>query len=348
MHSASSIASVWAGLIGLGLLSGCASLGTDPASSAPVALAPEADRAAILAMAGDYSVTFQFNETVALDAEYSLWDPYASAATETVRVLEERPDFISLQHILVMGAEGRVVKHWRQDWQYQPQTVYRYIGPVHGRQTWVPEALSPEQSRGAWVQTVWQVDDSPRYQSIGRWQHEGAVSDWMGDRAGRPLPRREWTKRDDYQLMLATHRHTLTPTGWVHEQDNLKRILEPQGVELVKDLTRETGLNRYKRIQGYDFGPGTEYWERTQLFWADVRAWWAERMDGEQLVQVQVQIGETTLWGRLFALAAEVGTEAAPDAAAWRPKMEAILNDHARFVPDLAAARAQPLQVAAP
>ena len=79
-----------------------------PAStiSANAAVAPHAayeqDRQAILAMAGDYKVTFDFIETVAFADGYKLKDRKVSGADEIVRVAEdERSDLI------VLGTHGR-------------------------------------------------------------------------------------------------------------------------------------------------------------------------------------------------------------------------------------------------
>ena len=90
----------------------------------------EQDRKAILALAGDFHVTFDFRETVALTPGYELKKPKVSGANEIVRVLEDRGDFIRLQQILVMkmGDDTIVTKHWRQDWQYEPASVLVFIG----------------------------------------------------------------------------------------------------------------------------------------------------------------------------------------------------------------------------
>lgn len=50
-------------------------------------------------------------------------------------------------------------KHWRQDWQYEAteKLVYR------GHNTWERIKIPTDKIKGNWLQTVWQVDDSPRY-----------------------------------------------------------------------------------------------------------------------------------------------------------------------------------------
>nr|WP_286803404.1 DUF6607 family protein [Acinetobacter sp. UBA2063] len=72
------------------------------------------------------------------------------------------------------------------------------------------------------MQTVWQVDDSPRYAGLGRWTKDNGVTEWTSNETYRPLPRREHTIRNDYDVIIGTNRHALTATGWVHEQDNIK------------------------------------------------------------------------------------------------------------------------------
>lgn len=151
------------------ILIAAALLAVAPASQAlataaqpPVAAATDAferDRQAILAQAGQYRVHFDMRENVSFRADYDPLEEKLSGGSEIVRVVYDKGDRISLQHILVMEHDGQtmVIKHWRQDWTYQPQTVLTYAGPNQWVLTPVPEA----QRQGAWSQTVWQTDDSP-------------------------------------------------------------------------------------------------------------------------------------------------------------------------------------------
>jgi hypothetical protein len=75
--------------------------------------------------------------------------------------------------------------------------------------------------------------------------------------------------------MVGSHRLTVLPTGWVHEQENEKRV-GAKG-ELGASRARELGLNRYERIRGFDFSAADTYWEATAPFWAAVRDAWSER-----------------------------------------------------------------------
>ncbi len=239
----------------------------------------ERDRRAILAMAGDYRASFDFLETVVFSGAPGPARPYRSWGTERIYVAEDRADTISLQHVIVMfvlvdGAiEGPMVqKHWRQDWRYEPEFVSEY----RGGQRWERRKLSRTERKGAWAQDVYQVDDAPRYSSVGRWEHNAAASIWTGSSTWRPLPRREFTVRDDYSVLVGVNRATVLPLGWVHEQDNLKLVLDEHGKPRADApyLARELGIDRYERIKGFDFSAGDVYWQTTQAFWGVLRSAW--------------------------------------------------------------------------
>ena len=136
----------------------------------------------------------------------------------------------------------------------EPETLLAY----DGANTWARRPLSPEERRGAWVQSVLQVDDSPRYAARGRWEHGDSFSTWLSDETWRPLPRREFSVRKDYQVLVGTNRHTITPSGWVQEENNLKVALDASGKPraAMPYLAREYGLARYEHIKDYDFGTG--------------------------------------------------------------------------------------------
>ena len=62
----------------------------------------ERDRLAILALQGTFRTSFQFTEVAGFYESYTPSRPYFSWGTEYVHVLDDREDFISLQHTLVM------------------------------------------------------------------------------------------------------------------------------------------------------------------------------------------------------------------------------------------------------
>jgi hypothetical protein len=229
----------------------------------------EQDRRWIVAMAGTYEVRFEFRETTAWQPDYTPIEPKVSGGHEVVLVIEDTGRVIRLQHLLVVAErdDAHVVKHWRQDWTYEPESVLVYAGQGH----WTVEAVPAEVRQGRWSQTVWQTDDSPRYGGWGEWTEQGGVPRWRSNWTWRPLARRDAVRHPVYDRYRAINRHSPTPTGWIHWQDNLKMGLRDG--KLVP-FVQEAGLNTYERTDAYDAKPATDYWEATKEYWAAVRAAW--------------------------------------------------------------------------
>jgi len=288
--------------------------------------ASERDRRAILAMAGPYRVSFDFLEVVRYDPALKPDAPYQSWATEYVFVADDRPGFIALQHILVMRmkADGdkvsapMVVRHWRQEWRYQPESLLVY----EGDNTWARYGTSAMQRRGGWVQSVLQVDDSPRYAASGNWEHARGVSTWISRETWRPLPRREFSVRKDYDVLVGTNRHTITPTGWVQEENNLKLAIHEK-----RYLGREYGVARYERIKDYDFSPGEKYYERSEPFWAEVRAAWRELEEARGRYTLRAPVDQAQLFLPFFEYAQEIVDGAAFDREDARAFVRRTLQD---------------------
>lgn len=250
--------------------------------TASIALSsPSQDRQAILAMAGTHAVTFHFQETVATAPGYKVKaKPYEEKAIEVVEVVEDTPDRISLQHLLVVpGNDGKpqVIKHWAQIWTWQDTELLDYSGSEEDHE-WKRITLTPEQAAGSWSQLVTNVDDTPRYEGSGKWFHDKGQSFWQSQPTRRPLPRREYSKRDDYDYLLVTNRHTLTPAGWVHEQDN-RKVVDRDGEE-PRVLCHEFGINTYERAESTDAAVAVDWWKNNSRFWNTVREFW--RKSGEK------------------------------------------------------------------
>jgi uncharacterized protein DUF6607 len=284
----------------------------------------ERDRRAILAMAGTFRTSFDFLEVIGFRPGFVPDRPYQSWATEYVYVLRDEPRFVSLQHLLVMfmrGKDGKVegpfvTKHWRQDWRYESPDLLVY----RGRNTWGRERLGRAQVSGTWTQSVFQVDDSPRYQAYGRWEHFGNVSTWLGSTTWRPLPRREFSVRKDYDVLVGTNRHTITPSGWVQEEENLKVVLDDHGRPIADQpvLTKEIGLNRYERLTGFDDSAARRYRERTEPFWQDVRDAWRDIIAAHARFTLRAPPDQGQLFTPLFEYAEKLADGEPFDAPAAR------------------------------
>lgn len=284
--------------------------------------ARERDRRAILAMAGEYRVTFDFLEIANFSGE-SRPRPYQSWATEKVYVDRDEPGLISLAHILelrVVGADGKVSepmvqKHWRQEWRYEPAFVIENVDDS----TWRRRDLTRAERRGLWSQQVYQVDESPRYGALGRWEHNASFSTWISGETLRPLPRREWSVREDYQLLAGTNRHTITPRGWLQEENNLKQA----SGTAQPFVGREYGVARYERLRDAEFAAADAYYRDTREFWDEVLRAWAQVWDMRREVKM-ANSDQSGSFAGLFELAEEFAAGKLPRAEL-APKVRAAL-----------------------
>ncbi|MFI4861793.1 MAG: DUF6607 family protein [Phycisphaerales bacterium JB063] len=287
---------------------GCASGASTHTASTSAGVTPgprtaadfERDRAAILGMTGEYKVSFDFAETLAIREGYELADPYHSEANELVLLVEDTGEFISLQHLLVVthGGESHVIKHWRQDWAYESSDGYSF----QGDNVWEPIGYDTATAKGTWVQSVYQVDDSPRYWGRGTWIHRDGVSTWSSTLTNRPLPRREFSKRSDYQILSAINTHVVTPDGWMHYQSNYKLDLESEDSPVI---ALESGVNTYERVSDVDFAAAHEYWDNTAVYWAQVRAVWDDIFTQQETVALRSAVRGDPMYNHLFDLADE-------------------------------------------
>jgi hypothetical protein len=242
-----------------------------------------------------------------------------------VYVDRNEPGFVSLVHMLemrVVGGDGKisepmVTKHWRQDWRYEPEFIIEH----EDGNRWRRRELSRAQRRGVWSQTVYQVDESPRYGSTGKWEHNAAFSTWISGETARPLPRREWSVRKDYQLLVGTNRHTVGPTGWLQEENNLKRAV---GDAPLPYVGREYGVARYERLKDADFAAADKYYNETRAFWDAVLDVWAQVWSVQKEVTVRENSDQSGAFAALFELADESAAGRLPIADA-RPRIRAAL-----------------------
>lgn len=316
---------------------GCSSTQTAASCSSKTACATtacskakfEKDRQAILGMAGKYDVTFDFEETMAVREGYELKEPYLEHASEMVVVVEDTGDYIAMQHLLVVshGDKTHVVKHWRQDWQYETAQGYDFLG----KNVWEPKMFEDGELPGAWMQSVYQVDDSPRYWGVGAWEHRDGVSTWSAA-TNRPLPRREFSKRKDYQVLGAVNTHVVTPTGWMHYQHNHK--IDTENAEQPV-IALEVGVNTYAKTTETDFSAAEEYWQNTSKYWEVVRAAWDDVYSKNETLHLKSKWKGDKMYSHIFDLADDFWGK--DDVSAARVKVEEVIE-----------AFRQPDQVASP
>ena len=261
-------------------------------TAAPTKL--EQDRAAIKALAGHYKVTFNYAETFATDTAYKFYPRYKSWGYEMAVIAEDSPKKIVIQHLLVID-DSTVIKHWSEDWVYEGTEMLAYDKD----NAWKLTHLKADESKGRWIQKIGQVDDSPRYESIGTWVHVDGRHQWQSE-SDSPLPRREYTKRSDYNVLRRGNRIYLTPQGWMFEQDNKKISRTAAGDKLIAE---EKGYEEFTKADEAKFKYAQGWWKAQQAYWADVRNVWADVYKKKPVLKLENKRKEgKLLYDRLFDL----------------------------------------------
>lgn len=232
------------------------------------------ERNTILKMAGKYKVEFNFVETFAVDTAYKTKDKYHAAAHEMVVVTENKPGKITLSHFLVV-ADTIVVKHWRQVWIYENTEFLEY----KGNNTWTKKSMKKSEVKGTWTQKVYQVDESPRYESYGKWVKEGNEMVWYSASCMSPLPRRELLVREDYNIIQRRSRIVVGYNYWYLEQDNYK--LNGDTI-----LCHEKGMERFTAHE-FNSEKIDAYWNRTGKIWMAVIAEWNNIYEKNDTIQLK-------------------------------------------------------------
>ncbi|MEM8999879.1 MAG: DUF6607 family protein [Bacteroidota bacterium] len=270
-------------------------LGTLFLTTASIAQKKKAlDLQAIKNMCGCYEITFKYTETFAPEIDYEKKLDYTAAALELALPIIDEKDKISIQHLLVVN-DTMVIKHWRQDWEYENQKVFHYDRDNN----WVFETLPKNEVKGQWTQKVFQVDDSPRYSGSATWVHYDGKHYWE-NKSDSPLPRREYTKRKDYNVMIRGNRHEITDFGWVHEQDNDK-IIRADGQDDVL-LAQEKGMNTYTKVADEKCQVAKDWWNKHSNFWATVRASWNNVYDREGDLTLLRSVDQKPLFMHFYPL----------------------------------------------
>lgn len=255
------------------------------------------DQNAIKSMCGCYEVSFNFAETFqyANDSAYIPSKTKHEKGLEWVQLLNDDKNKIVMQHLLIVGPPNNkmIVKHWRQDWEYQNTNLYEY----NHDNTWNYISLPKNQVKGQWTQKVFQVDDSPRYEGTASWVHVDGKSYWENTTSA-PLPRREYTTRSDYNVTIRTNRHEIVKNGWIHDQDNDKVIREDGKPDVL--LAQEKGYNTYVKVDDSQCKAAQDYWKNNQQKWALVRAKWDEVFARRKNLALEEKVDNKDLFKYLF------------------------------------------------
>ncbi len=252
------------------------------------------DIEAIKEMCGCFEIDFKFSETFQYsnDSNYSKSKNYNAKALEYAMLIKDEKGHISIQHLLVMG--DYIIKHWRQDWIFQNKDLLKY----DGNNNWKYISKTKKDVKGQWTQKVFQVDDSPRYEGSATWVHADGKSYWENS-SYAPLPRREYTKRNDYNIMIRGNRQEITEDGWVHDQDNFKVVKDSESDSEVI-IASEKGINSYTRVDESNCKEAINWWDENNEKWLLVLEKWNSIYSKKGDISLRQSVENKPLFSFLF------------------------------------------------
>ena len=252
------------------------------------------DKQAIKDMCGCFEVTFKYTETFSPEIDYEKHYDYTATALEWAELIKDEKDEISIQHLLVLN-DTMVIKHWRQDWLYENTKRYDFN---HDNQ-WTFVNMNKKDVKGQWTQNVYQVDDSPRYSGSATWIHADGRHYW-NNTTSSPLPRREYSKRSDYNVMMRGNQVEITKEGWLHEQDNEKVIREDDKEDVL--LVEEKGYNVYRKVADEKCKAAKNWWATNKDFWSRVRNKWSDVYGRDKDLALEKAVNGQALFMQLFPM----------------------------------------------
>ena len=252
------------------------------------------DSEAIKKMCGCFEIDFNFAETFQFsnDSNYLKSKNYNAKAIEYAKLIKDDKGHISIQHLLVM--DNYVIKHWRQDWIYQNRNLLKY----DANNSWKHVLKSKKDVKGQWTQKVFQVDDSPRYEGTSSWVHVDGKSYWENS-SYAPLPRREYTKRNDYNILIRGNRHEIVDEGWIHDQDNYKVVKDSESnAEVI--IAAEKGFSTYTKVDESKCSMAINWWNDNNAKWSHVRNKWNSIYSKNEDISLNRTVKDKPLFLYLF------------------------------------------------
>ena len=255
------------------------------------------DIQSIKSMCGCFEIEFNFAETFVFSEkeDYQKSKIYKTRALEWGQLILDEKNKISIQHLLIVGSKQfpSIVKHWRQDWIYQNTDLYLY----DKNDKWSYVSLDKKDVKGQWTQKVFQVDDSPRYEGSASWVHLDGKSYWENTTPA-PLPRREFSKRSDYNVTMRGNRHEITKYGWVHDQDN-KKIQKEDDSQFI--LAHEKGYSTYTKVPDSECKAAVDWWDKNGSKWKMVRDKWDIIYSSNKDLTLKPTVDDKKLYSYLFS-----------------------------------------------
>ena len=122
-------------------------------------------------------------------------------------------------------------------------------------------------------------------------------------------------------MLRGTNRHTVTPTGWLQEENNLKGATDAA----LPAVGREYGVARYERLKNADFSGAEAYYQSTRVYWDAVLDVWQELWKQNSSISLTANSDQSGAFAGLFDLAEEFAAGRLAVEAA-KPRIRAALQ----------------------
>ena len=256
------------------------------------------DVEAIKSMCGCYEVTFKFAETFnySKDSTYTPSKNKIAYAVEWIDLTYIDKNNLIIQHILQMGKDSNayIMKHWRQDWNYQNREFLIY----DHNNIWNKLEANYNSTKRQWTQKVFQVDDSPRYEGSASWAYIDDKIFWENN-VDAPLPRRERSIRSDNNVLNRGNRIEITNEGWIHKQNNQKILRSDTANDVL--IASEYGINSYVKINNERCKYAKIWWNKKSEKWKIVRKEWELVFEQNDTISLKPNHEDKPLWEYLFS-----------------------------------------------
>ena len=243
-------------------------------------------------------MTFKFAETFnySNDTTYTPSKNKIAYALEWIDLTYQDKNNLIIQHILQMGNDSNayIMKHWRQDWNYQNKQFLIYD---HNNK-WNKVEKKYNSTKGQWTQKVYQVDDSPRYEGSGTWAYIDNKIFWENT-VDAPLPRRERTIRSDYNVLNRGNKLEITEVGWDHKQNNHKILRSDTANDVL--IASEYGINNYLKVSNERCEYARTWWTKNSEKWKIVRDEWELVFEHNDTITLKTNYNDKPLWSYLFS-----------------------------------------------
>ncbi len=98
--------------------------------------------------------------------------------------------------------------------------------------------------------------------------------------------------------MQRKNRHKITDYGWVHEQDNIKILINND----EKIIAEEKGWNKYVKTEDSKCQAAKDWWVKNENYWREVRNAWNDFYNSKETISFHKSVDKKPMFSGFFEL----------------------------------------------